>query len=232
MHSNSVRGSTKESRPTGLVLDTRSAPYPSPPRTSYASPPAAAFPHEHYHESGVAAAPIPWSPPTQSIPSSPDSFVMPQPSPVSPLEFDYSNHYRDDSASDTSSTSSIGSLSREASLRDDSTRGLGNHSARTVAINIAWHEPPVATPTSMYALPIPAFHSDLYIPSGVVGYEPQPAVSHSSELLHSWRPIIEEAQLLTVAAPCSERAYASAGPGVDCHTPPTSSYFAGPMYHH
>lgn len=232
MHSNSVRGATKESRPTGLVLDTRSAPYPSPPRTSYTSPPAAAFPHEHYYESGAAAAPIPWSPPTQSIPSSPDSFVMPQPSPVSPLEFDYSNHYRDDSASDTSSTSSIGSLSREASLRDDSTRGLGNHSARTVAINIAWHEPPVATPTSMYALPIPAFHSDLYIPSGVVGYEPQPVQAHSSELLHSWRPIIEEARMLTVAAPCPERAYASAGPGVDCHTPPTSSYFAGPMYHH
>lgn len=170
MHSNSVRGPTKESRPTGLVLDTRSAPYPSPPRASYPSPHTAVFPHEHYYESGVAAATIAWSPPTHSIPSSPDSFVMPQPSPVSPLEFDYSNHYRDDSASDTSSTSSIGSLSREASLQDDSTRALANHAARTVAINIAWHEPSAATPTSMYTLPTPALHPDLYIPSGAVGY--------------------------------------------------------------
>ncbi len=231
MHSNSVRGAAKESRPTGLVLDTRSAPYPSPPRASYPSPHTSVFTHEHYYESGVAAAPITWSPPTQSIPSSPDSFVMPQPSPVSPLEFDYSNHYRDDSASDTSSTSSIGSLSREASLRDDSARALSSHSARTVAINIAWHEPRVAAPSSMYTLPIPALHPDLYNPSGAATYEAQLA-PHSSELLHSWRPIIEEARMLTGAAPCPERAYASAVPGIDCHTPPTSAYFAGPMYHH
>ncbi|OSD05580.1 hypothetical protein PYCCODRAFT_1156268 [Trametes coccinea BRFM310] len=219
------------------MLDTRSAPYPSPPRGTTHS-------QENYFEPFTPStprgmvAPQAWS---SSLPSSPDSFVhvMPHTSPVSPIDYEFSRHYREDSSSDTSSTASIGSLSRHPSVSDENQlAGAPGVPIRCPRVDIAWHEPPMTSPTSMYGVPIPALHPDLYIASGAVAYEPQPADAHTQELLRSWRPVLDETRLLMGDASgrgnevcAGERAHS--GPqdaSLDCYTPPTS-YFAGSMYH-
>ncbi|KAI0820583.1 hypothetical protein BC628DRAFT_838977 [Trametes gibbosa] len=241
--SNSVRSASKELRPTKLVLDTRSPSHPSPPRSSHPSPRSATFPLARGFESyspttprSTVSAPVAWPQHATSMPASPESFVLTQPSAVSPPVYDFSRHYRDDSASDSSSNASIGSLSREASMRGNSPLSLPSSSqnANPQADDIGWQEPNASAQMTMYTIPIPTLNPNLYMAPGTIYHHPHVLPHAPPELIRNWRPALTDTDspILAGSGECAERVYASANTTVNCHSlVPPASYFAGQVYH-